>query len=179
MPRRRPCFPLVGRSCSIDDSIQSLSIRARQIVGAAYLECFCLHFAIDEDVVAPLIDHLWAFARARDLRTWHRQFAALHVYGQGEPLPTNLSDAIPPAIQNDFARLVDLVIDVGINGLYGPDDSIECLKFAASILQHHKISVPDASVADGSSFSNGDPWGSPVPFATLAKWEAAVRPHGR
>ncbi|WP_455240240.1 hypothetical protein [Variovorax durovernensis] len=120
-----------------------LSAAEKQIYAANCLEVFVRHFKIEDASVETLLAHLKR-AGESDFGKWEREGAILPLNGRGDARPLGLEEKVPMDIQQDFFKLIDFVVEVGIVDSYG-ENSMLPLNFldgAVEILRIHGVLPP-------------------------------------
>lgn len=127
------------------DILIDLSTREKQVYGALCLHRFCKAKNIEHECVDELIAHLLLVLVNKKLAGWEDKGADLELCGRGEPLPKALEAQLSEDIREDFARLVDYVVKIGIDDMYGAstmkplNNVLRCLE----ILDAHGVERPD------------------------------------
>lgn len=142
-----------------------LSTRELQAYGAACLARFCADKGIDSPHVCDLVGHLVDVLTTDNLPAWESAGARLALAGRGDPLPSELREAIGDEISDEFERLVSLVVEIGLVDMYGAstDEPLEMLTRALDLLQRCGVRAPPTSeVFAGGSMKNVRGWGPAV-----------------
>lgn len=125
--------------------LKRLSNRELLAYAALCLHQFCRAKQIEHPCIDELIEHLLTMLISDTLDGWERKLAGLDLSGDGDPIPAELEALIPGDILDDFCRLVDYVVEVGVGDMYaasseGPlNDLLRCLE----ILDANGVERPD------------------------------------
>lgn len=123
--------------------LQHIGNRQKQAVGALALLRFCEEYSIHYKGIKELIDHLFQILISDDLPNWEAEGLKLEIIGRGEPLPKKLDSILNLKIVEDFYRLIDNVIEIGIIDLYGANTNApyDYMCKTLDILAKHNINV--------------------------------------
>jgi hypothetical protein len=160
------------KGSNMDIALANLSNRDKQAYAALCLAKFCAAKGIRHPSITVLIEHLLSILVSRDLPKWERAGAALELTGN-DPLPTTLENVLPSDVTaEEFGRLVNYVVEVGIINMYGADTEhpLSFLEKVISVLKQFKVEPPRMrdfaqGVEDKPSASKGigsRSWGSPA-----------------
>lgn len=129
------------------DVLRDLSLRELQAYGALCLHQFCKAKGIKHACIDELIEHLLLIFITNPLDEWEGKGAMLELNGRGEPIPETLKAQLADDLPEDFARLVDFVVEIGFGDMYGGltmgplNDLLRCL----SILDANGVERPDVN----------------------------------
>jgi hypothetical protein len=124
-------------------NLKNLNNREKQAIGAISILYFCEKYSVYDKSLCELINHLFNILIVDDLTKWESDGLTIEIIGRGEPLPKKIEEIIPFDIRDDFQRLIDDAVEIGIVDLYGEDTfepdyfTQQCLK----ILTKHHIEV--------------------------------------
>jgi hypothetical protein len=124
--------------------LASCSLESKQLYASSCLRRYCEIKDISHPAVTELLDHLDSILASRNLSVWDARGALLGLNGRGDPIPESLKSALSEEGLNEFAVLVDSVVEVGIIDLYGASTDLP-LKFldkTMQILEQNKIHLP-------------------------------------
>lgn len=115
-----------------------------QVKGAHCLEAFCRHYGIRHEAVEQLIAHLLSIARTDSLPAWELAGQLLPLNGRGDPRPDDLDEAVPNVVREDFYRLLEATIEIGLVdanevSIYPPQ---ECYETCKRLLRKHGVPTP-------------------------------------
>jgi|GEM_PF-1318807 len=125
-------------------NIDNIGNREKQVIGALALYKFCKTYLIYDESVNQLLNHLIDILISENLDEWNNNGLQIEIIGRGEPLPNKIDSKINFDLKEDFYRLVDIVIEIGIVDLYGSDTMYPnlFLKQVFDILIKNKIEFP-------------------------------------
>lgn len=126
------------------DVLKDLSTREMQAYGALCLHRFCAAKRIKHPYIDELIQHLLSILVLDKLDGWERHGAALKLSGRGEPVPPELTAQLAENAREDFARLVDFVVEIGITDMYAKSsrEPLDNLYRCLAILDENQIERP-------------------------------------
>lgn len=127
----------------MNDRLDELSTIAKQIYGAQCLEAFVRALNIKHPAVEILISHLKAVGDF-SFKDWERKGALLPLNGRGDEIPSDLLNEVPDGIRQDFFRLIDSAVEIGIVDAYGESSGLP-LKFLHQVIEMlriYKIPLP-------------------------------------
>ena len=157
-----------------------ISIREMQAYGAACLVKFCSSRGIESPHVSLLVRHLLDLMTSSDLPDWESKGAVLELSGRGDPIPDALLNVIRSSDLEDFSRLVDSVVEVGLVDMYGAEtrQPLRFLNLAREILGGIGLTPP--SIEELCLLSGRDQgWGAPLAKERAKKIEAWCLSHFR
>lgn len=139
--------------------LNKTSNREKQIIGAISILFFCEKYSIYHKSIGELVEHLFEILISENLPQWDQDGLKIDIIGRGELLPEKLDEIIKPELKNDFSKLIEFVIEIGIVDLFGANTNYPSLflKNALEILIKHNI---QAKITENlfSPQSEG-PWG--------------------
>ncbi|MGZ2743517.1 hypothetical protein [Burkholderia stagnalis] len=124
--------------------LEGCSPEDRQIYASSCLRCYCEFKGISHPAVNELLNHLDSIASRQSVAEWDARGALLDLNGRGDPIPESLKSMLSGEDLNEFANLVDSVVEVGIVDLYGAktDMPLRFLDKAMCILEENNIHFP-------------------------------------
>ena len=145
--------------------VEQLSIRELQALGALCLAAFCGHFAIVHRSVDDLTTHQVSLLSALRLPDWEQAGAGLRLAGRGDPIHEEVLSVVPAEWREDFGKLVECTVEIGIANLYGACSEYpqKHLLQAMEVLKARTVSVPDAELVKVQPRPLSSAWGEPVP----------------
>ncbi len=152
------------------EQIDQLNTRQMQLLAAVFLDRYCKQLDLRSRPIEELIYHLCSLCSARDLPAWEGQGTLLAVTGRGDPLPNEVTSAIPAKRLLQFRTLVDHAVEVGLADMYGPctDAPKAMLMVCISVLQQAQIRPPEIGRIIGIG-QGGSGWGPPIDHEELLK----------
>jgi hypothetical protein len=140
-----------------------LNVRQMQAYAAMCLLIFCNHIQVKNNAISELIKHLLAMLTAKSLPDWEQAGTAIAITGRGDPVPTEVDEAIPENYKDMFDTLVECCVEVGIVDMYGAstEQPEMFLEKCISVVQNLGLEVPPLECF-GKLGNGGDHWGEPV-----------------
>lgn len=121
-------------SNSLFEPDENLNIRQLQACAALCLRDYCQSMEIKHIEIDNLVSHLFRILLSDDLPTWEGAGACLAISGRGDLLPEYIEQIVPPQCLDEFHRLVEYSIEVGIVDMYGAPTG-QPFKFLNKILE--------------------------------------------
>ena len=153
-----------------------LTNREMQCLGAAYLQRFCSAHCIEDVSLDELISHLLNIICASDLPAWETEGGRLTLCGRGDPMPEHLSHKLPGEQRNDFGRLIEHVVEIGIVDMYGAntDGPAIHLEEARQILEANDLVAPSPDLFRVQPRPIDGSWGNPIPTSEFDSFVGEV-----
>ncbi|WP_281986974.1 hypothetical protein [Aquimarina aggregata] len=144
-------------------NIEKASIREKQTIGALCILSFCEKYNINYKGIDELINHLLELLVSKNLPDWNQKGLNIEVVGRGDNLPVALKNLIPENLFEDFYRLIDNTIEIGIVDLFGEttDYPKTFLYNCIDILNKHsiKLEIPEILLQGNYKHNTwGEPW---------------------
>ena len=155
----------------------TLSVRARQALGAAAVESFCRAAHISDADVDLFVAHLWSIVCARDIPRWEEEGRSLAVTGLGDPLPPRLVAKIGSDAATRLARVTEAAYEISMSQIYGahrPEKSdlfLELLMTEAG-LRFVRRDIPPLLAQHDAGLGG---WGDTIAEKDLEAWQTAAR----
>jgi hypothetical protein len=117
---------------------------SKQLYASSCLRYYCEFKGISHYAITNLLNHLDEISTSHNLAEWDARGALLDLNGRGDPIPESLKSALSSEGLNEFATLVDSVVEVGIVDLYGAktDLPLKFLDKVMQILEKNEIPLP-------------------------------------
>lgn len=129
----------------IISDLKRLPTREKQAYGALCLARYCKSKVISHKDIFTLINHLASILVANNLGQWAQQGALLNITGRGDPIPHNLEISLRNGRYDEFVKLVESVVEIGLVDMYGAPTTLpdEFLAESLSILKNNDICAPE------------------------------------
>lgn len=162
----------------LSNDIEQISVVGRQCVAAICFERFCKKYRILHPAIDLFIDHIWKVTQVNpeNFVDWEQGFQTMPITGQGEPYPTDLVEAVPKILWNDFDELTQFVFETSATTWYGSDleGTKTFLLKAIAIAIRHEIELPDLSFYVNSPIVHHGNWGQPLTNEQVEEWRSTV-----
>jgi hypothetical protein len=124
--------------------LRTLSPRDFQRYASKLLRAYCEAKSIRHEAIDELTAHLDSFPDGGGLAVWEKKGALLPLNGRGDDMPSDLEQSIPSQVIDDFRRVIDCAVEVGIVDIYGaPTDSpVKFIEKISSIVRKNDIDFP-------------------------------------
>jgi hypothetical protein len=143
-------------------SEKDFNVRHAQVLSAICLIELSEAFGLHDESVKKLISHMLDLVSESDLGAWDMRGAELEIAGRGDPLPERIIEQLGRDRFEDYFRLIENAVEVGIHDLYGAPTGRpkQFLRTCIEILSKWK-----AGVRDLSDLFNQDIKGYGTPFS--------------
>ncbi len=144
-------------------NLEKASIREKQAIGALCILSFCEKYSINYKGIDELTNHLFELLVSENLPNWNQKGLNIEIIGRGDNLPTSLKNIIPENLFEDFYKLIDNAIEIGIVDLFGQttDHPKLFLSNCINILSKHviKLEIPEILLKGNHKHNTwGLPW---------------------
>ena len=142
---------------------KNLSTRQLQAYAALCLKNYCESLNISHLEIDKLVAHLFGILVSDDLPAWEHVGACLVIAGRGDPVPEEVERIVPMQNLEDFRKLVEYCIEVGIVDMYGASTALplEFLEKCLAILDKSETKLPSINELTQLG-KTGDVWAEPL-----------------
>ncbi|WP_282079661.1 hypothetical protein [Aquimarina algiphila] len=143
-------------------NFDKISIREKQAIGTLCILSFCKKYNITYKGIEELTNHLFELLITENLPDWNQKGLGIEIIGRGDDIPTTLKKSIPEYLFEDFYKLIDNTIEIGIVDLFGETTDLPktFLSNCINILNEHTIELDIPDVLFYEDFE-GNSWGKP------------------
>jgi hypothetical protein len=127
---------------------KELSWEQKQTLAAKCFKNYCEKYNIRDETINKLLEHLYSMGKYKNeynnLSIWERNGAKLELSGRGDPLPEKLEDKISKDKINEFNKILEYTVEVGMCDMYGKNTNkpYEYLMKCIKILENNTIELP-------------------------------------
>ncbi len=134
-----------------NDGLDDLNNRQLQCYAAMCMRAYCEAKGITHPAIDELFSHLVDVLSTDNLPDWETTGAGLTAPGRGNPIPNSVSDAVPADCREEFGRLVDDCVEVGIVDMYCADSDypVDFARNCRGILRKQGVPTPSLTFIRG------------------------------
>ena len=113
--------------------------------------------------------------RASEFVAWRRGLTANALHGLGDPVPDEVLAVMPVELREDFGKLVEFVVEIGMYDAYGAKTDAPRKFLMRSICLIEKHGVPPPSLEPFLQSPETPIFWTPVAEKTLAQWRLLAK----